>query len=470
MKRSIELMAVAAAVLLFGFATSAPAQRLPGIRVEPPTASPRAGLGRVYVPDSSIAKAGSTGVSAHTNVEVFVPDGFKPDVFPVDSGYGYNTPASYMCRYNFPTSSYHIAGCNPNNPSLLTLTTGGSETIAIVDAYDDPWAAVDLAYFSAVFGIPFNPSKFQVVYAAGYEPGQDFTGGWELEESLDIEWAHAMAPNANIVLVEANSNQYSDLTLAVQVASCEVVYGNPGCTGTPTGAGEVSMSWGGSEFSGETSYDGYFGTTSPGQPNVVYFAASGDSPGVIYPCASSNVVCVGGTTFSRNPYTLNGEQEGTWEDAGGGQSAYEALPSYQSGITGTLSGLSSLGINTAYRAVPDVSAIANPNTGVWVWDSFDFELYGYGNALTGWWVVGGTSVSTPVFAGMVNQAGSFKASSNAELTQMYSAVSGGGSTIGAGFADVIPDYGVCGPYQGFTALVGYDLCTGIGTPSGTANK
>jgi len=470
MKRSIELMVVAAVVLVFGFATSASAQRLPN-----PPGTPgihaamggtmNTGLGRVYVPASSIAAPNSAGKTAHTNVEVFIPEGFHPDlVYPPFSGYGYNTPASVMCRYNFPTSAFHVAGCNPNNTSLSTLTTGGSGTIVIVDAFDDPWAGPDLAYFSAQFGIPFSTEQFQVIYASGYEPDIDFSGGWELEESLDIEWAHAMAPNANIILVEAASDNYADLLTAVTVASNEILCGSTTCSSGGTGAGEVSMSWGSGEFSGETSYDSYF-TGS----NVVYFAASGDSPGVSYPCASPNVVCVGGTTYSRNPSTLNGEQEGVWEDAGGGQSAYEAIPSYQN-IATTLGGLSSLGINTSNRAVPDVSAIANPNTGVWVWDSFEFALLGYGSELYGWWVVGGTSVATPVLAGMVNQAGKFKASSAAELSLMYGAVSGGGSTIGAGFNDIVPDYGVCGPYQGYTALVGYDLCTGIGTPNGTTNK
>ena len=471
MKRSIELVVFAAVVLLIGFATSALAQvrspRTPGVTVNLGPAATSTGVGRVFVPPSSIAQPGSAGVSMHTNVEVFIPEGFKPGVeSPPFSGYGYNTPASYMCRYNFPTSAYHVAGCNPNNTALLTLTSGGGQTIAIVDAFDDPWIAVDLAYFSAAFGIPFSPSQIQVVYAAGYEPPEDYSGGWELEESLDVEWAHAMAPNANIILVEAASNSITDLAAAVTVASNEVVCGATTCPSGGTGKGEVSMSWGGGEFSGETSYDSYFTTA-----NVVYFAASGDSPGVSYPCASPNVVCVGGTTFSRNPSTLNGEQEGVWEEAGSGQSAVEALPSYQSGITGTLTGLASLGFNTTNRLVPDVSANANPNTGEWVFDSFEFELLGRGSAPAGWWVVGGTSVSTPIVAAMVNYTGSFLASSTAELTLFYGSVSGGGSTVNsANFGDILGGYGVCGPYQGYVAAAGVDPCTGIGTPNGTSGK
>jgi len=474
MKRSIELMAVAVVVLLFGFATSAPAQRLPGVRVTPPTLSRTSGVGRVYVPASSIAKPGSAGVSAHTNVEVFIPEGYKPNlVYPPFSGYGYNTPASIACYYDIPNASAHVAGCNPNNTSLSNITTGGSQTIAIVDAYDDPWAAPDLAYFSAQFGIPFSTEQFQVVYASGYEPQQDYSGGWELEESLDIEWAHAMAPDATLYLVEANSNNYSDLLTAVQVAGCLVAYHNTTCSGSPAYFGEVSMSWGGSEFSGETSYDPYFGATSPGAPGVVYFAASGDSPGVSYPCASPNVVCVGGTTISRNPATLNGSSGEGWTEAGGGQSAYESIPSYQNSgagsITSILSGLSGSGFNTSYRAVPDVSMNANPDTGVWVFDSQAFELAGYGSAAAGWWVVGGTSVSTPTFAGIVNLAGSFAASSTAELTTIYN---NSPQAIGNGvdYNDIKGAYTFCGPYQGYYGATNWDPCTGVGTPLGLGGK
>jgi kumamolisin len=473
MKRSIELIVVAAVVLL-GFATSAPAQvhkgasvRPPqapgvGVSVAPPTIS--SGVGSVFTPYSSIAKPGSAGVSAHTNVEVFVPQGFKPaSVLPPFSGYGYNTPASIGCRYYVST---HIAGCNPNNGSL-TNPTGGSQTIAIVDAYDDPWIAVDLAYFSAAFGLPFSTAQIQVVYASGFEPPEDHTGGWELEESLDVEYAHAMAPNANIVLVEAASNSYADLLTAVHVASCEVAYGNATCTGSPTGSGEVSMSWGSGEWSGETAYDTYFGNTAPGAPGVVYFAASGDSPGVSYPCSSPKVVCVGGTTYSRFPVTLGGEQEGIWELTGGGSSAYEGTPSpnYQNAISGTLSSLVSGGFFTSAtnRAVPDIAANANPNTGYWVFDSFDFALQGYGNAPGGWWIVGGTSASTPIIAGITNLAGTahgFQTSSAAELSLIYSGLGSGN------FQDVLPNYGLCGPYQGYVAAAGWDPCSGVGVPQG----
>ena len=136
------------------------------------------------------------------------------------AGYAYETPASLACVYGMVA---HTHGCNPN--STTTNSSGGSETIAIVDAFDDPNAAADLAFFSAQFGLPYSDSKFKVVYEGGSAPPVDPTGGWELEESLDIEYAHAMAPHAMIYLVEANSNSDDDLFTAVIEASNLVVCG-----------------------------------------------------------------------------------------------------------------------------------------------------------------------------------------------------------------------------------------------------
>jgi len=512
----MELMAVAAVVLLFGFASSAPAQRLvspgvpvprtPGVSVPVPVAPPNTGVGRVYVPMSSITIPGSAGVIAHTNIEVFVPDGFQPNaITPPFGGFGYNTPASIACRYRV-MSGTHQAGCNPNN-SLLTNTSGGSGTIAIVDAFDDPWIGEDLNYFMTEFGIT-GTGTFQVVYASGTEPPFDVPpydvngdGGWELEESLDVEYARAMAPNANIVLVEAKSNSYTDLLQAVGVASNEVICGATTCPSGGSGKGEVNMSWGSGEFSGETSYDANFTAT-----NVVYFAASGDSPGVSYPCASPNVVCVGGTTVSKYPsatpggIAFNNSQEGPWDSSGGGSSIYENIPNYQNVLANTLQALNNstattptgseygVGLSTTNRAVPDLAANANPNTGYWVFDSFQFALLGYIPPASdapdegGWWIVGGTSAATPVVAGIVNLAGStntitsgvtnsggtFQASSAAELAKIYSNITSAfpGAVNAANFQDVLPGFGVCGPYQGYTAITGWDPCSGIGVPLG----
>jgi subtilase family serine protease len=388
----------------------------------------------LVVPAASRANAGDQGIRAHANVRYIVSGVASPSEAPPFAGYGYETPASLACIYRVVAP---IPGCNPNETT--NTPSGGSQTIAIVDAYDDPNAASDLAAFSAQFGLPFSMGKFNVVYAGGSEPPVDPTGGWEVEESLDIEYAHAMAPKAALFLVEANSNYDSDLFLAVQVASNLVLCGSTStCPGGSKGRGEVSMSWGGEEFSQELSLDSFFTT-----PGVVYFAAAGDSPGVIYPCASPNVVCAGGTSTARSEYTGNLIQEIAWSDAGGGVSFYEPIPSYQAG---TRSIARQLG---GYRGTPDISADANPNTGVWVLDTNPVPG-------AGWYIVGGTSVATPTLAGIVNASGHLASSSAAELFDLYD------SDNYSSFNDIT--YGACGYYSGTFSSPGWDLCTGFGSP------
>ena len=204
--------------------------------------SQRAG-GKVFIPDSSMERADQIGSSAHTNIQVFLPAEAPRNeqaIGPPYAGYAYETPASLACVYGLVTA---VTGCNPNQ--VTRVPSGGARMIALVDAYDAPNAASDLAKFSAQFGLP--PANFQVVYASGSKPAYDM--GWEFEESLDVQWAHAMAPSAKIVLVEVASNSFADLMKAEDVASQMVA---------AAGGGEVSNSWGGSEFSGETSYDSHF--------------------------------------------------------------------------------------------------------------------------------------------------------------------------------------------------------------------
>jgi kumamolisin len=392
----------------------------------------------VKIPASSHADAADSGVRMHTNVRYMA--GFTPDELPPFSGYAYETPASLACIYGLAP---HTKGCNPN--VTVQNATGGSQSIAIVDAYDDPNAAADLAFFSQQFGLPFSDSKFKVVYAQGAQPPEDPTGGWEFEESLDIEYAHAMAPNATIYLVEANSNLGSDLYPAIRVASNLVACGQTTtCPAGSKGKGEVSMSFSSSEFPGELTLDDAFFTT----PNVVYFAASGDRPGVNYPCASPNVVCVGGTSDSRSLETGDLIAQISWTEAGGGISYYEPIPKYQARnplLAHQLQG---------YRGVPDVSANSNGETGVWVWDTVPSD-----GGETGWFIAGGTSVATPSLAGIVNSTGDFAASSTAELTKLYSGLSIFGTP---GFTDVV--YGSCNYYSSSYAGLGWDQCTGLGTP------
>lgn len=407
--------------------------------------------GTVIIPSSNHAEAADLGVKAHTNLRLIVAPDLKPNEAPPYSGYGYETPASLACIYRLVQP---VRGCNPNN--TVNTPTGGSESIAIVDAFDNPNIGSDLAYFSAQFGIPFDTAKFKVVYASGKQPKTDPTGGWELEEALDVEYAHAMAPHAMLYLVEADTNAYSDLLPAVLVATNLVRCGKTTtCPSDAHGKGEVSMSWGGGEFAQEVQYDPLF--TGQG---VVFLAATGDAAGVIYPSASPNVVAVGGTSTARSLATGNLIQEIAWSDAGGGLSFYEPTPSYQAGL--------STWITQGARALPDISADANPNNGYWVVNTFPYN----GQVSSSpWWIVGGTSASTPLVAGIINAAstvsGHFSASSQAELERWYSAYAKRPAYM-ADFWDIT--YGACNYYSGSFSAGGYDLCTGLGSPKGYGNK
>jgi subtilase family serine protease len=250
----------------------------------------------------------------------------------------------------------------------MLVNQGAGQTIAVVDAYDDANIESDLATFSTQFSLPACTSAsgcFTKLYATGSQPQS--SSQWSIETALDVEWAHAIAPEAKIILVEANSYALSDLLVGVDLAVSK-------------GASVVSMSWTTPEFSGERSMDTHFFASG-----VTFVAASGDSgAGVNYPAASPNVVSVGGTSL-----TLNAEHnylsEAAWTGSGGGISAYENEPLFQEqfGVPGDTSG---------YRAVPDVSFNANPGTGYAVYNSIAYQ------GATGWFQVGGTSAATPQWA------------------------------------------------------------------------
>ncbi len=440
MKGTFASTLTAVVVLLLSFSALAPAQNSPASSsTEPNSGAMKPGRRGLIIPGSGQSTASDIGVNARTNFEVFVPENWQPDEAPPFYGYGYETPASLACIYQLVASE---PGCNPN--TVTADPTGGSKSIAIVDAYDDPAAAFDLAYFSAQFGLPFSTQQFTVVYATGFRPPEDPTGDWELEVALDIEYAHAMAPKAHIYLVEAASNSDKDLLQGVSVASNEVVCGQAQCSKGGNGAGEVSMSWGGAEFSGETALDGYFLAKG-----VVYLAAAGDSPGTEWPSVSPNVVAAGGTTTARSPVTGDFLNEITFGSAGGGTSLYETRPSYQNSIASLVG---------SQRGVPDLSFDSNPITGAWVWDSINYEDEG-----SGWFIVGGTSLATQALTGIINSAGKFSASTAAELTTVYS-----NRANSADFRDIT--YGACGPYSGFFATPGWDFCSGVGTDVGLAGK
>jgi kumamolisin len=394
------------------------------------------GKGHLVVPASSTEHIGDSGVRAHTNLRIMMPQAgiltgkTQPSELPPFPGYFFETPASIACIYQL--ASHEKPDCNPNRTTRNP--TGGGGAIALVDAFDTPNAASDLAAFSAQFGLP--AADFTVIYASGTQPALDPSGGWELEASLDVQWAHAMAPNAKIFLVEANSNLFSDLFPAVFLAANLVA---------TNGGGEVSMSWGSGEFTQETLDDGLFTT-----PGVVYLASAGDGPGPIWPSTSPNVISAGGTTISRDPNTGTFLLENTWQDAGGGPSQVETRPRFQNGIAEIVGDA---------RGTPDLSFDANPNTGVWILDTNLYE-----GQPGGWFIVGGTSVSAPSLSGIINAAGSFAASSQAENAILYRHMFEGNNNL----RDI--QYGTCGLNIGNFAVQGWDFCTGIGSVLGLSGK
>ncbi len=391
--------------------------------------------GMVIVPDSTIEHAADIGVRAHTNHLIF----FKGPSPAASSPSGL-IPSQVRAGYNLPTQS-----------SVSPGSGGGGGVIAIVDAYDYPTAQSDFDTFSNTFGLPTSTSNvcngtnpcFTKVYATGSKPRTNC--GWAQEEALDIEWSHAMAPYAQIVLVEAKSNSFSDLFFAIAKATQIVTGGGYPATATGTlSEGEVSMSWGGSEFSSESSYDSHF-TSSSG---VVYFASSGDTGGkVIYPSASPDVVSAGGTTLNMSGNTFVSET--AWSSGGGGPSQYEAVPTYQSSVPDVSN------LVGTQRGTPDFSFDANPSTGVSVYDSTSCQ------GLSGWLVFGGTSVSSPSLSGIVNSTGHFYSNSTNELSTIYSTF---GSTYGTDYRDITVGS------NGYPALTGWDFATGVGSDLGLNGK
>jgi subtilase family serine protease len=310
---------------------------------------------------------------------------------------------------------------------------GKGQKIALVDAYDDPTAEADLATFSTQFGLPactIANGCFKLVYAGGAKPPADTTG-WSNEIAIDTQWAHAMAPAATIMLVEAQSNSLKDLIAAVAAA-------------VQHGATVVSMSWVSPEGSSESQADTYFNVTG-----VTFVAASGDNGhGVGYPAASPFVVGVGGTSLTVN---TNGSWAGetAWSGSGGGTSRFEAEPSYQAGVQ-----------TTGKRGVPDVAYDGNPNTGVPSYNS-----YACGACLTGWEQWGGTSIGTPQWAALFAIANSLRVrAGKATLTQpqvvLYPAAEAAYHDITSGSNGACRSQCQAGP--------GYDFVTGLGSPIGRA--
>ena len=301
-----------------------------------------------FVPDSSVEKPGDAGVRMHTNYFIHAPGGVL--THRAQSSEAAETPGSLSCVYDLVSSP--VSGCPIS--TATEVSTGGSAIIVIVDAYDYSSATADLKTFSKAYGLP--TAKFSKVYASGKKPADACSSGWEGEEALDIEWAHAMAPHAQIVLMEAASNSNTDMFNAVQAANTYI--------SKHGGKGEVSMSWGTGEYSGENALDSYFT-----QNNVVYFASSGDSSGVIYPSASPNVVSAGGVQVVRNTsgdYTKQVGASSCGSGCGGGTSAYEKIPSFQSSVK-TIVG--------TWRGTPDIAFDSSENSWVSVYNSACYDSW-----------------------------------------------------------------------------------------------
>src|SRR5438445_1369258 len=309
-----------------------------------------------------------------------------------------------------------------------TSSCGNGQTIAIVDAFDDPNIESDLAAFSAQYGLPPCTSANGCFTKATPQGLPKANTNWALEESLDVEWAHAMAPGAKIILVEAQDVLLSSLLGAVDYA---VVQPN---------VHQVSMSWAANEFFGESSYDYHFNVAG-----VSFIASSGDSgAGVSYPAASPYVVSVGGTTLN---VQTSGKvlSETAWSGSGGGVSSQESKPSYQTGFN-----------SNSGRGVPDVSYVADPNTGVSIYDS-----YGYG----GWNQVGGTSVGAPQWAAIIaivnSGGGKLSSALFGTNTAFYNAATG--PAYSANYRDITSgSNGNCGTIC--NAGPNYDFVTGVGSP------
>jgi len=325
----------------------------------------------------------------------------RPDATTSPTGL---SPAQIIGAYGFSSNS----------------TAGSGQTIAIVDAYDDPKAESDLGVFSSAFGLPACTTGngcFTKVNQNGGTRYPRANSGWALEISLDVQWAHAIAPGAHILLVEAASNSFSNLLAAEDYAAAHASY--------------VSNSWGGSESSGESTYDSHFVHSG-----VSFFVSAGDS-GVPaqYPSSSPDVISVGGTTLTFDG-SGNLVSETGWSSGGGGCSQYETANAAQSAFAEY--GQVACG---GRRATPDVSLDADPASGVSVYDS-----YGY-NGQKGWFVVGGTSASSPMWAARSADAASL---------------------VDAGFvyANNVTFRDITVGNNGAPCLTGYDLCSGRGSWTG----
>ena len=324
---------------------------------------------------------------------------------------------------DFP-SGYHPADLLSAYNLQATSSGGAGQTLADVIWFDDPNAEADMNHYRAQFGIPACTSAsgcFRKVneYGGTHKLPQPNANN-AVEISLDLDMYSAICPKCKIILVEAWNGDNKDLAIAEDEAA-------------KLGATDISNSWGGSEFAGQTTMDQAFN-----HPGIMNTVSTGDfGYGVSYPATSQYVTAVGGTSLYKRPSGTRNWTETAWSGAGSGCSRYDAKPSWQHDPS------------CAKRTDADVSAVADPNTGVAVYDTYQ---------QVGWGVVGGTSVSAPLVAGVYALAGN-----GASLTYGSYSYSHTGSLY-----DITQgSKGSCGGSYLCTAKPGYEGPTGNGTPNGT---
>jgi subtilase family serine protease len=412
-RRSAVLLCVAGASIIFGVSG---ASALPGVGRAPrlPVRGPSVNLGC----DSSMSAG-----AIHCLGQVIRPakqDG--PELMAGPTGLGPNQIQS----------AYKLAGLN-----------GSGRTVAIVDAFNDPKAASDLATFRKAYGLSActtaNGCFKQVNQNGATSPLPSGDYGWAEEESLDVDAVSSACPTCHILLVEASSASTSALATAENSAA------------KAAGVVAISNSYGGSEASSETSTD-----KSYNHPGLAITVSSGDDGyGVEYPAASQYVTAVGGTTLSQASNS-RGWTETAWSDAGSGCSSFEPKPSWQHDT------------GCAKRTVADVSADADPNTGLGVYDTYNncgsssscdvLIEEGVAEGLDGWVQVGGTSLSSPLIASVYALAGNTSAITYGSFPYSHT------SSL---FDVTSGSNGSCGGSYLCTAGAGYDGPTGLGTPDGT---
>ncbi len=465
LSRLMIATSLAAVPMLSSAATAADntSATTPGVdataNLSPRAVAPYVAPANVFVPDSSRERAGDAGRRAHTNFVIHNPRGVRataltdlqqpePATNPSPDSSFAEYPASLACVYGMGTA---YSGCAPTNNKTYNAR-GGTRAIALVLAYDNPTAASDLQYFSTYFGLP--KAKFTKIYANGNGSCSvpPYDSGWALESSLDTQWSHAMAPAANIILVEACSNSYTDLMYAEQIAAQQLLN---------YGGGEVSNSWSSGEFSTEsTDWDWVFRANwTPGNPITYLFSAGDAGLGAQYPSVSPWVVSAGGTTINRDSTTQAFTSESCWAGSGGGTSAYETYSSTFGSGTGPWTDFQYPLFGQAARNTPDVSFDADPASGAYV------------RSNGGWYIVGGTSLSAPALAGIFNnsdnrlgvapsQGGYF---TNAEDNMLY-------AQLLANKDYVKNFYDVTTGSNGSPAGASWDFCTGVGSPRGKVGK